>query len=92
MSVLVLRSGHPRLVWGTARPSAHSVGQAADIHAVSGQLVIRQRAAGSPAYRVAAGFAASGAAQLGSPWVFGRNSFTDSTHADHLHLQWTSVL
>jgi hypothetical protein len=91
LSVIVLRTGHPRLVWGTGRASAHSVGRAADIHAVSGRLVIRQRETTSPAYRVAARFAAGGAAQLGSPWVFGPNSFTDSTHADHLHLQWSSV-
>jgi hypothetical protein len=89
LSVHVLRTGHPELVWGTGRRSAHSVGRAADIHAVSGQLVIRQRQAPSPAYRLASRFAAGGAAQLGSPWTFGANTFSDSIHTDHLHLQWT---
>ena len=85
-SVGILDSGHPVNVWATTRPSAHSVGFAADIYKVDGRLVIDQRAVGTPAYELAASLAA-GATQLGSPWVFGPGTFSDAVHQDHLHLQ-----
>ena len=90
MSVAVLRSGHPPSVWETSRISAHTRGAAADIYAVSGTLVIRQRNTGSPAYRLAKQFLDGGAAQIGSPWTLppgGRRSFTDAVHQDHIHVQ-----
>ena len=95
LSVGILRSGHPTNVWATSRPSAHSQGFAADIYAVDGELVIRQRRAGSPAHEVASALAAGGAYQLGSPWVFGSGgvtSFTDDVHTDHLHIQQSPAL
>jgi hypothetical protein len=91
-SVGVLRSGHPLRVWETSRLSAHSRGLAADIYAIDGRLVLRQRASGSPAYSLAASLVAAGAAQVGSPWQFspgGRRSFTDPVHQDHVHVQWS---
>jgi hypothetical protein len=95
LSVGILRSGHPANVWATARPSAHSQGFAADIYAVDGELVVRQRETGSAAYAVARGLVLGGAYQLGSPWVFGESgvsSFTDDVHADHLHVQQSPAL
>ncbi|MDP2712673.1 MAG: hypothetical protein Q8O56_15785 [Solirubrobacteraceae bacterium] len=88
ISVLVLKSGHPRNVWSTARRSAHSAGRAADVYAIAGQLVAHQRRAGSAAYRAARELVRAGAAQVGSPWTFGvgRRSFTDVIHEDHLHI------
>lgn len=86
----IIRSGHPTNVWATRRPSAHSQGLAADIHAVDGRLVVRQQRTGSAAYDLAQELATGGAYQLGSPWVFGAggvSSFTDSVHMDHVHLQ-----
>lgn len=90
LTVGILSSGHPTNVWATSRPSAHSQGFAADIYEVDGRPVVEQGRTGSPAYRLAQEFAAGGAYQLGSPWVFadgGGSSFTDAVHADHLHLQ-----
>ena len=90
LSVAVVRSGHPRNVWATSRPSAHSSGAAADVYAVDGRNVIAQRDPGTPAYDFAAELYARGAYQLGSPWVFGAGgsrSFTDAVHQDHIHLQ-----
>ena len=87
LSVLVLRSGHPRYVWATDRPSAHATGRAADIWAVQGRAVIRQRHADSPAHAVASALLGGGATQVGSPWALGARSFTDPVHQDHLHLQ-----
>ena len=85
-AVGILDSGHPPYVWATTRPSAHSVGYAADIHEVDGRLVIDQQEVGSPAYRLAQFFAPT-AAQLGSPWALGAATFSDAVHQDHLHLQ-----
>lgn len=85
-AVGVLDSGHPEEVWATTRRSAHSVGYAADIYEVDGQLVIGQREPGSAAYRLAA-LLAQTAVQIGSPWLFGPGSFSDAVHQDHLHFQ-----
>ena len=90
LSVAVVRAGHPRNVWATDRPSAHSAGAAVDVFEVDGRPVISQREPGSPAYALAERFYAGGAYQLGSPWVFGTGgarSFTDAVHQDHIHLQ-----
>ena len=90
ISIAVLGTGHPPQVWNTERVSAHTRGAAADIFAVAGRSVIRQREQGSPAYRLAAELVAGGAAQVGSPWVLGpggRRSFTDAVHQDHIHVQ-----
>jgi hypothetical protein len=94
ISISVLRSGHPERVWATARTSAHRAGAAADIYAVAGRLVIRQRSRSSAAYRLAASLVAGGAAQVGSPWLLGRGgrrSFTDDVHQDHIHVQQSRV-
>jgi len=94
ISVSVLRSGHPREVWQTSRLSAHSRGFAADIYAVNGRLVIRQRRPGSAAHTLAARLVTGGAAQVGSPWVLapgGSRSFTDDVHQDHVHVQWSTI-
>ena len=89
----VLQSGHPENVWETDRISAHTRGFAADIFAVDGKPIIRQRGTASPAYALAESLYAGGAAQLGSPWVFtgGGSSFTDPVHQDHLHLQQSPI-
>jgi hypothetical protein len=94
ISVSVLRTGHPERVWGTERRSAHSLGAAADIYAVGGMSVVRQRrAVGSAAHQLASELVQGRARQVGSPWVFapgGKRSFTDAVHQDHIHLQQTA--
>lgn len=94
IAVSVLRTGHPPNVWGGDRRSAHASGYAADIYAVDGELVVRQSAEGSSAYRLTAALLDAGARQVGSPWVLppgGRRSFSDRVHSDHIHLQQTQV-
>ena len=91
-AVTVLRTGHPPNVWATGRPSAHAAGRAADIYAVDGTLVLRQRMNGGKARRLATAFLRGDAAQIGSPWVLppgGSRSFTDVVHWDHIHVQQT---
>lgn len=92
IAVTVLRTGHPANVWATGRPSAHSFGRAADIYAVDGTPVLRQRTKGGKAWRLATAFLRAGAAQVGSPWILppgGRRSFSDPVHLDHIHVQQT---
>lgn len=94
LDVTVFRTGHPPNVWETNRRSAHTSGNAVDIFAVDGRLVLDQSEVGRAAYRAAESFVAGGAAQVGSPWLFaeaGAGSFTDEVHQDHLHLQQTEV-
>lgn len=94
LAVTVLRTGHPANVWAARRPSAHASGYAADLYAVAGRLVLRQREAGSSAQQLAAAFLASGAEQVGSPWdlpASGKRSFTDTVHQDHIHVQQTKA-
>jgi hypothetical protein len=88
-AVTVIDSGHPRNVFATSRPSAHSAGSAVDIYEVDGRLVVRQRGQGTPAYSFARALYGARAYQLGSPWAFtgGGSSFTDAVHQDHIHLQ-----
>lgn len=94
IAVSVLRTGHPRNVWATNRASAHTSGYAADVYAVDGELVLRQRQSGSSAQRLAAALLAGGARQIGSPWALrsgNKQSFTDRVHQDHVHLQQTAT-
>lgn len=89
LSIAVLSSGHPPNVWASSRPSAHASGLAADIYAVDGRLVARQREAGSAAHALTRSLVAGGAFQVGSPWALpgvGTRSFTDEVHLDHVHL------
>ena len=91
-NVAVLITGHPDYVWNTDRPSAHSAGLAADIYKVDGTHVVDQREVESPAFDLAYEFVASSAQQVGRPWVLGAGgyqSFTDTVHQDHIHLQQT---
>jgi len=87
--ILTLSGGRPGLVFGTDRPSQHSVGRAVDIYAVDGDPVILQRETGTPAYRLVTWLFELGTPEVGSPWAldgFGGRSFTDVVHQDHIHV------
>ncbi|MPZ71919.1 MAG: hypothetical protein GEU74_01605 [Nitriliruptorales bacterium] len=95
-SVAVLKSGHPRNVFGTDRISGHTLGRGVDIWKVAGQpVVLQQPDKKSAAYAfTTAALEDFGVPELGSPWdldgppVRGerRPSFTDAVHADHIHI------
>ncbi len=88
-SVLVLNRGHPYNVFATNSVSRHSVGQAMDVYAVDGQLVVDSRFEGSPAWVLSRDLFDAGIQSIGSPWAFdgfGGRSFTDDVHQDHLHI------
>jgi hypothetical protein len=89
VAVSVLRSGHPVEIFGTDRTSDHTRGIAVDVYAVDGDLVVEQRAGGTPAHDLARWLYERGDVRLGSPWAFdgrGGRSFTDPLHQDHLHI------
>lgn len=89
ISVLVVSTGHPWEVFGTDRQSNHTRGRAVDIYAVDGELVVAQRAEGTPAHQLSRTLFDAGVPELGSPWAFdgfGGRSFTDVVHQDHLHV------
>jgi hypothetical protein len=83
--VQVLRSGHPRNVYGTPRTSNHTRGRAVDVWAVDGVPVISQpRAVWSAVMSEAA---RAGADELGGPGVIdGAPSYTNDVHRDHIHI------
>lgn len=89
-AVTVLKSGHPEMVFGTARISNHAVGRAVDIYLVGDQPVVAQRRSpGSLAYRATGWLLGSGTSELGSPWTFGKDrrwAFTNAVHQDHIHV------
>jgi hypothetical protein len=88
--VAVLRTGHPRYVFGTTRLSQHTAGRAFDIYRVGRHLVVDDRREGSRTQRLARWLTARAElSQLGSPWALDGGvapSFTDSVHQDHLHV------
>jgi hypothetical protein len=88
-AVLVLGRGHPYHVFATESVSRHSVGQAMDVYAVGGELVVDSRFEGSPTWTLANDLFLNGIGSIGSPWAFdgfGGRSFTDDVHQDHLHI------
>jgi hypothetical protein len=97
LSVAVLRAGHPDNVFGSSRLSDHTRGRAVDVWAVGGVPVVAQPTVGSPYRAVLEGaFADPRVRQTGSPDGSdldggGRRSFTDTVHADHLHLATTGT-
>jgi hypothetical protein len=86
VDVSVLRSGHPLLVFGTARRSAHPLGRAVDVWALDGRPLVlpENEALASSAMRFAV---AHGATNVGGPALLGGPQyFSDDTHQDHIHL------
>ena len=100
-SVAVLKSGHPRNVFGTDLVSGHTMGRGVDIWKVAGQPVVLQRqGTKSPARRFTeAALRDLRVPELGSPWDLDgppqpgkvRPSFTDAVHADHIHIAYKAA-
>ena len=100
-SVAVLRSGHPRNVFGTDKISGHTLGRGMDIWQIAGQPVVLQ---GSSTDSDAHAFTTSAlqdfdVPELGSPWDLDgppepgkvKPSFTDAVHADHIHVAFKAA-
>lgn len=88
ITISVLVSAHPELVFGTDRRSRHPDGFAYDIGSIDGRLVVdpRNRAAVRDVMRLATD---TGADQVGGPEDLdggGSQYFADLTHSDHVHV------
>jgi hypothetical protein len=86
-----LRTGHSRLVKGTARTSNHWVWRAVDLDRVDGQPV---SPTSKPARRLVAWLDGLQGplrpAEVGSPWPLGHEPyFTDEAHQQHLHIGYS---
>jgi hypothetical protein len=100
-SVAVLKSGHPRNVFGTDLVSGHTQGRAVDIWRVAGRpVVLQQPGKRSPAHEfTSAALDDFDVPELGSPWDLDgppepgktKPSFTDAVHADHIHVAFKAV-
>jgi hypothetical protein len=88
IGVSVVRSGHPKYVFGTTRLSDHPQGRAFDTFRIDGRLVVDP---GTPrglvtGYMQAA--ADAGSYNVGGPYLLsgsGNQFFSDATHHDHVH-------
>lgn len=84
VDVSILQSGHPRLVFGTTRPSDHPLGRAVDIWALDGSRLITDHGLAERAMRFAV---RNGAYNVGGPVLpAGPQYFSDRTHHDHVHV------
>ncbi len=87
LGISVLRSGHPRYVFGTRRVSDHPEGRAFDTWRIDGHPVVDR----ATPRRLVAGFmeaaAAAGSYNVGGPYPLGSapQFFSDDTHHDHVH-------
>jgi hypothetical protein len=95
ITVSAIKTGHPYAKDPTLKamgmpwyPNAHHYGTAVDIAYVNGITVYP----GNPyARRLARSFyydESFAVQDLGSPWYFGRGSFSDAAHQNHIHIGW----
>ncbi len=88
IDVSVIRSGHPRLVFGTDRPSDHPLGRAFDTWRINGQAVVDPHTPKAMVVDYMRAAAAAGSYNVGGPYQLrgpGNQFFTDPTHHDHVH-------
>ena len=100
-SVAVLKTGHPKNVFGTDLVSGHTRGRGVDVWRVAGQpVVLQQPSKQSEAHAFTETLLDDlKVPELGSPWDLDgppkpgvtRPSFTDPVHADHIHVAFKSA-
>jgi hypothetical protein len=86
-SVSVVRSGHPRYVFGTSRLSDHPQGRAFDTWAIDGHAVVDPRTSRALVEDYMHAVANAGSYNVGGPYLLGAAPqwFSDDTHHDHVH-------
>ncbi|MFF0415404.1 hypothetical protein ACFYUY_33835 [Kitasatospora sp. NPDC004745] len=93
LSVSVVRSGHPLLVFGTTRPSDHPQGRAFDVWRIDGHPVVDPGTSRALVESFMRDAAAAGSYNVGGPVAVrgaGNQFFTDDTHHDHVHVGFTA--
>jgi hypothetical protein len=89
LDVTVLRTGHPREVFGTGRTSNHTHGRAVDIWRVDGEPVVDPGTPRALLRDVMVLAGRLGATEVGGPFDAngsGPGFFSDDVHRDHLHV------
>jgi hypothetical protein len=91
LTVSVVRSGHPLLVFGTDRPSDHPKGRAVDVWRIDGHAVVDPRTPTALVDNLMRRAAALGSYNVGGPrQLSGPQFFSDRTHHDHVHMGFTT--
>ena len=100
-AVAVLKTGHPKNVFGTDRISGHTLGRGVDIWRVGSEpVVLQQPSKTSGAYDFTEALLDDlKVPELGSPWDLDgppepgktKPSFTDAVHADHIHVAFKAA-
>ncbi len=88
LGVSVLRSGHPRYVFGTDRVSEHTLGRAFDTWQIDGHPVVDPSTSPGLVTGYLLAVARAGAHNVGGPYPMPSGTaqfFTDPTHHDHVH-------
>jgi hypothetical protein len=87
IGVSVVRSGHPKFVFGTDRLSDHPRGRAFDTWRIDGRMVVDPATPRSLVTRYMEAAAAAGSYNVGGPYLLGSapQFFSDQTHHDHVH-------
>jgi hypothetical protein len=93
IGVSVVRSGHPKYVFGTTRLSDHPRGRAFDTWRIDGQAVVDKATPKSLVVEYMMAAAAAGSYNVGGPYQLSSSSsrfFSDATHHDHVHAGFLS--
>jgi hypothetical protein len=88
IGVSVIRSGHPKYVFGTNRLSDHPRGRAFDTWRISGHAVVDPATPKKLITDYMEAAAAAGSYNVGGPYQLagsGNQFFSDATHHDHVH-------
>jgi hypothetical protein len=93
IGVSVVRSGHPKYVFGTTRLSDHPRGRAFDTWRIDGHAVVDEATPKSLVVEYMKAAAAAGSYNVGGPYLpssSGSRFFSDATHHDHVHAGFLS--
>jgi hypothetical protein len=88
IGVSVIRSGHPKYVFGTIRLSDHPRGRAFDTWRINGHAVVDPATPKKLITGYMEAAAAAGSYNVGGPYQLagsGNQFFSDATHHDHVH-------
>lgn len=89
LSVSVVRAGHPVEIFGTDRPSRHTLGRAVDVWAVNGEPIVTITLDDPLLVGFLAAVRDLGAQSIGGPVDLdgpGGIHFADALHRDHVHI------
>jgi hypothetical protein len=92
IGVSVVRSGHPKYVFGTTRFSDHPRGRAFDTWRID-HAVVDEATPESLVVEYMKAAAAAGSYNVGGPYLLsssGSQFFSDATHHDHVHAGFLS--